>query len=216
MINNGREKQMEYVNDTGEWVGFKGKYVGRLINSPARRFMEKIYMGDGSSAFLNEISRLIQNKEALILDVGAGSGYMSIPVARMVSNGKVISLDVSDEMLRHLTKIAKKKNVSNRIETLKCSAYKIEIEPETIDIAMSSNVLHELRNPEQVISEMVRVLKPEGHICIIDMRDFSTHRDKDLHGPFDVDEMKALFEKKGLKEIKVYPVKHLVIAVGKK
>lgn len=70
--------------------------------------------------------------------------------------------------------------------------------------------------------EMVRVLEPGGWVIITDFRDTwlsnwieAAHRDED-HGPFSVGELDSLFSKVGLHTIDVRPIKHWVMAIGRK
>jgi hypothetical protein len=87
---------------------------------------------------------------------------------------------------------------------------------------MSNSVFHELSSPEAVLTEMLRVLKTNGWIMITDFRDTKLSRiicrshHKESHGPFSVHELESLFTKAGLKSVKVSPVRHWVIGVGRK
>lgn len=58
-------------------------------------------LGDTMPAFLSEVSGLIRGDET-ILDIGAGSGRFSLPMAKRLSTGKIICLDISELMLEYL------------------------------------------------------------------------------------------------------------------
>jgi ubiquinone/menaquinone biosynthesis C-methylase UbiE len=87
---------------------------------------------------------------------------------------------------------------------------------------MSNSVFHELSSPESVLAEALRILKPGGWVMISDFRDTKISRLicrshlEGLHGPFSVHELETLFAKAGLKNVKVSPVRHWVIGIGKK
>lgn len=205
---------------TGEWTRIKDRVFTWHLDSPLARF-ETLLLGDFRSAFLNEFSRIIRGNE-VILDVGAGTGRFSLAVAKKLITGKVICLDLSDEMLQHLKRKAEKEGLKDRIQILKAEASSIGLKNESIDLTVSNSVFHELSSPEAVLAEMLRVLKPGGWVIITDFRDTRISRlicgahSDDAHGPFSVNELETLFTKGGLSNVEVRPVKHWVIGVGKK
>jgi ubiquinone/menaquinone biosynthesis C-methylase UbiE len=178
-------------------------------------------LGNCKSAVQDEFSRLIRGNE-VVLDIGAGTGRFSLAIAKKLSSGKVICLDLSEEMLRNLKRKAEKEGLKERIQILKGEASSSGLGNESIDLVMSNSVFHELLSPGAVLAEMLRVLKPNGWVIISDFRDTRisklicrSHREES-HGPFSVHELETLFIQAGLKSVKVSPVRHWVIGIGKK
>ena len=102
------------------------------------------------------------------LDVGAGTGYFVFPASEIVGEkGKVIAVDVSDEMLSEIKKRALAKGVNN-IETRKSMEYDVGIEPGAIDTALMSAVLHEIDEKERFLAMVGKVLKPGGSLCVVE------------------------------------------------
>jgi SAM-dependent methyltransferase len=219
IINRGNAPEggsMTEKHITSEWTGIKGKVGAWYLNSPLRRLSEILLLGDCRSAFLSEISHRIQGNE-VVLDVGAGSGYFSLPIARKLTTGKVICLDLSEEMLQRLEQKAEQKGLKNRIHIVKGEASSSGLEGESVDVVISNGVFHELSSPEAVLGEMLRVLRPSGWVVLTDFRDTrigrwigATHREE-AHGPWSVKELEGLFVKAGLRNVKAYPVKHWAI-----
>lgn len=206
---------------SSEWTGMRGRIGAWYLNSPLRRLSEVLVLGDVKSAFLNEVSHITQGNEA-ILDVGAGSGYFSLAIAEKLTGGKVICLDLSEEMLHRLRSVADKKGLGDRIQILKGKASSIKLSDGSVDLVVSNGVFHELSEPESCLREMIRVLKPDGWVIVTDFSDTwigrrigAAHNEK-AHGPLSIEELDALFAKAGLSNRKVYPVKHWVIGVGEK
>ena len=206
---------------SSEWTGMRGRIGGWYLSSPLRRLSEILFLGDVNSAFLNEVSHIIRGDE-VILDVGAGSGYFSLAIAERLTRGKVICLDLSEEMLHRLESVADKKGLSDRIQILKGEASSIKLSDGSVDLAVSNGVFHELSEPASCLREMVRVLKPDGWVIVTDFRDTwigkrtGAAHSEEAHGPLSVEELDALFAKAGLSNRKVYPVKNWVIGMGKK
>jgi ubiquinone/menaquinone biosynthesis C-methylase UbiE len=206
---------------TSEWTGIKGRIFAWHLDNPLARLPETLLLGDCRTAVQDEFSRLIQGNE-IILDIGAGTGRFSLAVAKQLNTGEVICLDLSEEMLQHLKRKAEKEGVKERIQILKGEASASGLENESVDLVMSNSVFHELSNPEAVLTEMLRVLKPSGWIIISDFGDTKISRmicrshHKESHGPFSIHELGTLFTTAGLKNVKVNPVRHWVIGIGKK
>jgi len=206
---------------TSEWTGIKGRIFAWHLDNPLARLPKTLLLGDCSSAVHDEYSRHIRGNE-VVLDIGAGTGRFSLAIAKQLSTGKVICLDLSEEMLQHLKRKAEKKGLKDRIQILKGEASASGLENESVDLVMSNSVFHELSSPEAVLTEMLRVLKPSGWVMITDFRDTKvsriicrSHREES-HGPYSVNELETLFIKAGLKNVKVSPIRHWVIGVGRK
>ncbi|NJD51954.1 MAG: class I SAM-dependent methyltransferase [Candidatus Methanoperedens sp.] len=209
------------VQTSSEWIGVRGRIGAWYLNSPLRRLSEIMFLGDLKSAFLNEVSRIIMGDE-VVLDVGAGSGYFSLAIAGRLTSGKVICLDLSEEMLHRLVSVADKKWLGDRIQILKGEASSIKLSDGFVDLVVSNGVFHELSEPGSCLKEMIRVLKPGGWLIVTDFRNTRIGKrtgaahNREAHGPLSVDELGTLFADAGLGNVKVYPVKHWVVGVGKK
>lgn len=96
-----------------------------------------------------------------VLDLGAGLGTASVPLAR---NGIfTIADDISNVMLSTIVKRAK-----GRYDKLICArmnAYSIPMADNTVDVVIENAMLHLVDDPEKVIREIVRVLKEDG--CLV-------------------------------------------------
>lgn len=167
--------------ETTIWTGTKARLAALHFNSAARRKRER--------AFFELIRRRVNGGET-VLDLGAGTGFLSIEIARWLNDGTVLSLDLSEDMLRRLEKKAAQAGVLERIETIRADAAATGLADASVDIAVSSAMLHELKEPRAVLSEIVRVVKPGGRVFIKDFRKSLLGRlihlvhHRDAYGPF--------------------------------
>lgn len=202
-----------------EWIGMKGRIVAWYLVTPLRSLSDR-FLGNIKSTFLNEIFHLIQGNE-IILDAGAGSGYFSLIIAEKLTSGKLICLDLSEEMLYKLKKRTAQKGLDEKIQAIKGRASSVPIKNKSIDLAVSNAVFHELSNPDSVLGEIIRILKPGGRVIITDFRDtqlgrrMGMHRDG-AHGAFSINELKFLLIKTGFIDVKISALKHWIIGIGKK
>jgi ubiquinone/menaquinone biosynthesis C-methylase UbiE len=104
----------------------------------------------------------------IVADIGCGIGYFTIPAAGMLdSENMVYALDTSDQMLEEVKKRTAAANASNII-AIKTSEYDLKLPDESVTFALMVNVLHEIEDKAQFITEVMRILKPEGKIAIIE------------------------------------------------
>lgn len=206
---------------TSEWTGIRGRIGAWYLNSPLRRLSEVVFLGDCRSAFLREVSQVLREND-VVLDVGAGSGYFSLAIAKKLTSGKVVCLDLSEEMLRRLDRKAEQEGVQGSIHIVRDEAYSSGLDEASVDLAVSNGVFHELARPEAALAEMLRVLQPGGWVMITDFRDTwigkrigAAHREE-AHGPWSVGELETLLARAGLRYVTVRPVRHWVIGVGEK
>jgi ubiquinone/menaquinone biosynthesis C-methylase UbiE len=212
---------MTKAQSTSQWTGIKGRIFAWHLDNPLARLPETLLLGDCRSAILDEFSRLIRGDE-VVLDIGAGTGRFSLAVAKQLRTGKVICLDLSEEMLQHLRQKAEKEGLHDRIQILHGEAAASGLENESVDFVMCNSVFHELSSPDSVLAEMLRVLKPNGWVLVTDFRDTKISRlicrshHEGAHGPFSIGRLETLLAEAGLKNVKVRPMRHWVIGLAQK
>lgn len=139
----------------------------------------------------------LKSKEAgTFLDIGCGIGYFTIPAAKILTNGRAVGIDILPEMLEH----AKERSEGlNNIEFKLCKEYEFPIDPETIDYAMLSNVLHEIEDKNKYIKEVRRTLKDEGQVFIIEWKKVETNYGPPIDHRISQEEVIELFKANGFK-----------------
>lgn len=109
-------------------------------------------------------------KNMVFVDIGAGTGFFSIPAGKIVGDeGKVFTLDVQEEMLKEIRKKLRESKIKN-ITALKSGEYKFPLETEIADFALMSNVLHEVKNKIKFLKEANRILKKGGTLAIVEWK----------------------------------------------
>ena len=110
------------------------------------------------------IDRLALRPEMIVADIGAGTGYFTLPIARVVS--RVLAVDMQPEMLEILrTRVG-----DLPIETVLGEATKTTLKDASADLALLANVWHELDDHDAALAELARVLRPNGRVAIVDWR----------------------------------------------
>ncbi len=106
-----------------------------------------------------------------VADIGAGTGYFAIPLAKAVEpGGKVFAVDLQQEMLTLLGKKLERSDAPNNIELVEGSASETTLDSKCANIVFIANVWHELDDHEAALQEAARVLRPNGRLAILDWR----------------------------------------------
>ncbi|MGI6777012.1 MAG: methyltransferase domain-containing protein [Acetivibrionales bacterium] len=150
------------------------------------------------------ISLNILESDMTVMDLGAGDGLLSRAVAEYVK--KVISVDISSEMLKELKRKADISGIKN-IETLESDGQDLPVKDSSIDAVLAGMYLHHIEDPELAVREMYRVLKPGG---IAFLADFYQHSNKELKenmhdvwAGFNPEEVRIWFERCGFKNVSI-------------
>lgn len=100
-----------------------------------------------------------------ILDFGAGTGYLTIPAAKMV-DGIIYALDIDHRMLDIINSKAHDETLTN-IQTVQGNIDTIPLPDDSIDIAIASLVLHEIKPLATTLQQINQVLKEGGYfVCV--------------------------------------------------
>lgn len=105
-----------------------------------------------------------------VLDVGAGVGDMSIAFAhRIRPDGAVHALDLSAGLLRRARRRARREQVDEIVHTDAADARDLPYDDDGFDAALCRWVLLHLPDPERVVAEMRRVVRPGGRILCVEV-----------------------------------------------
>lgn len=104
------------------------------------------------------------------LDVGTGTGWIAIGVAKHNPNVEVTGVDLSDTMLKVAEHNARAEGVADRVRFIKGDAKQLPFENQSFDAVFSHNMMHHLPEPHQLLTEMARAAKSEGAIILRDLK----------------------------------------------
>lgn len=134
------------------------------------------------------IERMRLRPGETVADLGAGVGYLSIPLAD--AGAQVIALDAQQEMLATLRE---RDGGSERIRLLQTVLPRIPLPDSSLDRAVLLNVLHEVEDKPTLAQEVRRVLRPGGRLTVVDWQARSTERGPPLHERVPRERVPSLF-----------------------
>jgi ubiquinone/menaquinone biosynthesis C-methylase UbiE len=101
-----------------------------------------------------------------ILEIGPGTGYYSLDVARAIEpDGALEIFDIQQEMLDHTMKRARDAGLAN-VSATQGDATALPFADDTFDAAFLVTVLGEIPDQDRALGELARVLKPTGRLVV--------------------------------------------------
>lgn len=106
---------------------------------------------------------------AVVADIGAGTGYFSLRIAPLVPQGKVLAVDIQPEMLEILQENLEAQQINN-VEPILGDATDPHLPPTSIDLVLLVDTYHEFEYPREMMQAIVRSLKPNGRVMLVEYR----------------------------------------------
>src|SRR5882762_10743339 len=112
------------------------------------------------------IETLALRPDAVVADIGAGTGYFTVRLARMLPKGTVYAADIESDMVKHLGERAKRESLTN-VRVVQSSLDDARL-PEPVDLALLVDVYHHIDDRRAYFGKLKSRLKPGGRVAIID------------------------------------------------
>ena len=127
----------------------------------------KLYQDSSSYQFklgLMSIERLNPKNGEEILEIGSGNAMVTIELAKKISNGKIIGIEISKEMTEQARENLSKYGISN-VEIINMDALNIEFNNQ-FDVVLSNSAIHWIKNLELMYKLIYNSLKENGRIMV--------------------------------------------------
>jgi ubiquinone/menaquinone biosynthesis C-methylase UbiE len=107
-------------------------------------------------------------EDASVADIGAGTGYFSVRLAKVVTRGTVYAVDVEPKMLEYVRKRASSLGLANLV-TVQADSVSPRI-PKAVDLALVVDTYHHIPNRAGYFKALAKSLTAGGRVAIIDFR----------------------------------------------
>jgi len=114
------------------------------------------------------IAALALRPTDLVADIGAGTGYLAVRIARQFGSGTVFAVDVEPKMVEHLAQRAKTAGVTN-LRAIAGTETSANL-PQKVDVVVLLNVYHHLSGRPDYFKRLQSSLKPGARVAIIEYR----------------------------------------------
>lgn len=159
------------------------------------------------SSKLEERRTILQPEEVLrelglgpgdvMLDIGAGTGYFSIPASEIVgAAGRIIATDIAPQMKQKLEAMIREASVRN-IETVLSEEHDPLVPAAVADFAFICTVLHEVEDKARFLTAVRKALKPGGRIAVVEWVKREMEKGPPFHDRIDEPQTAALLGRAG-------------------
>jgi len=193
---------------TREWYDF----VGQLADA-----LPGMHLG-GQEATHALLDLCQLDPTSRVLDVGCGSGNTACLIAEQ-HGSRVHGIDISEVMIAKATERARRQGLLDKVEFRVADAFQLPFEDDRFDVVIVESVLTPLPgDKKQALTEMVRVVRPEGRIGVNEstvdpsappelLALFAEH--PATYGYFTPQTLRSLFEESGLQVVHMTEAKNV-------
>jgi predicted methyltransferase len=104
----------------------------------------------------------------VVADIGAGTGLFTRMFSPAVGpHGKVFSVDIADEFVKHVERTAKEQKLTNIVGVV-TKPDEVNLPAESVDLAFICDTYHHFEFPARTMKSLHRTLKPGGKVILID------------------------------------------------
>ena len=147
---------------------FMGREISHVMGHPGIGWLERDER-EREEAPSKAIALLDLAPDTVIADIGAGSGYYSFRIAPLIPDGKVVAVDIQQEMLDHLKTEAAAQGIEN-VQPHLGTIESINLPENTLDAALMVDAYHEFSHPAEMLQSLHKALKPGGKIYLLEYR----------------------------------------------
>lgn len=151
----------------------KAKYMGRRI-APTMSYAHAGWLVRDVRQQEEDTQQALDNlglqPGMVVCDMGCGNGYYSLEIAKRVApGGKVLAVDIQQEMLHLLHLRAEEAKIDN-IETILGTVVNPDLPAGVVDLMLMVDVYHEFSHPEEMLAAIRQSLSPKGRIALVEFR----------------------------------------------
>lgn len=147
---------------------YMGREISQTVSSHAISWLERRDR-EGEEKPSLVIENLELKPDDVVADIGAGSGYFSFLLAPLVPQGKVLAVDIQQEMLDFVEGRKKLKQVAN-VETLLGTVEDTRLPEGQVDVVIMVDAYHEFSHPREMMQSIVKGLAPGGRVVFLEYR----------------------------------------------
>ncbi|MFO7693167.1 MAG: class I SAM-dependent methyltransferase [Vicinamibacterales bacterium] len=154
------------------WISSTEEFQGRVRAAWTKQYISMLERDtrDAMQHPARIMELLAIEPGTVVADVGAGSGYFTIPLARAVGpQGKVIATDIRQEMLDHIAARLHEEELAN-VTLLKVEPTEPGLPAGTIDTVLMVDVIHYVKDRAGYARKLKPALAPGGRVVVIDFR----------------------------------------------
>ncbi|MBE9015528.1 SAM-dependent methyltransferase [Chroococcidiopsis sp. CCALA 051] len=163
-------KVYEYRSPSADGIGkfYLGREIAKVMGHTGSLWLERPSR-EREEQPTKAIAALDLKPTDVVADIGAGTGYFSFRLAKVVPQGKVFAVDVQPEML-DIIEFLKQENKITNVEPVLGAIANPNLPTNSIDLALMVDAYHEFSHPNEMMKKLVKSLKPAGRVVLVEYR----------------------------------------------
>ncbi|MBL9101955.1 MAG: class I SAM-dependent methyltransferase [Myxococcales bacterium] len=114
------------------------------------------------------LAALALRPDMTVADIGAGTGYFTVRLARAAPRGRVLAVDLEPDMVRYLGERAAREGLTN-VTAIQGEATDPKL-GEPVDVALVVDTYHHISDPTRFFARVRDALRPGGTLAIVDFK----------------------------------------------
>ncbi len=147
---------------------YMGREISHVMGFAGASWLERADR-DAEEATSELVAALPLDADDVVADIGAGTGYFTFRMAPRVPQGKVLAVDIQQEMLDVMAARIERGNVQN-VALVKGNESNPNLPADSVDLILMVDVYHELSYPYEMGQAMAAALKQGGKFVLIEYR----------------------------------------------
>jgi ubiquinone/menaquinone biosynthesis C-methylase UbiE len=147
---------------------FLDREISQVMGHPGIGWLERTER-EREEAPTRAIAALELPDHAVVADIGAGSGYYAFRISPKVPKGKVIAVDIQQEMIDFLKNRSAELGIGNVVPHLG-KIDSVDLPPQSLDAVLMVDAYHEFSHPAEMLQSLHQALKPKGRIYLLEFR----------------------------------------------
>ena len=147
---------------------YHGREISQVMGHPGIGWLERTER-EKEEAPSKAIAALKLAPDAVVADLGAGSGYYAFRLASLVPKGRVVAIDIQPEMLAYMKEEMRARAVTN-VEPHLGTVTALQLPAGTLDAVLMVDAYHEFDHPDEMLASMRTALKSKGRIYLLEFR----------------------------------------------
>ncbi len=163
-----RQEQIKPYNENEE----KGTQVERMFDNIAHSYDELNHHLSWNIDRMwrkRALKKIAAYKPQTILDIATGTGDFAISAAEMIKPQKIVGADISTNMLEIGKEKARRKHLDKTISFCKEDCMHLSFDDGTFDAVTAAFGIRNFSDLDKGLREMHRILRPGGHLCIVEL-----------------------------------------------
>jgi ubiquinone/menaquinone biosynthesis C-methylase UbiE len=150
---NAKELNKAFDADASQWIE-RFEHEGRAIYDKRYEVLDALHLRPGMN----------------VSDIGAGSGLFARLIAqRIAPGGTVYAVDISRNMIDHISKVAEQQHITN-LKAVLGDPHSPRLEPGSLDEVCIIDSYHHFEFPQDMLREIRAALRPDGALVLIDFK----------------------------------------------